>query len=491
VLTNDVVFHKTLVAGPRRQFYLRGTSRRPTGGIMPATVTKANAKKLREQRADLIQKAQKIVEEKSDDQGLLSSEDQTAVDTMLADADKLNQQAKSRERLEVDSAGLNNAQSGNRITIDPRSMPGDGGGAGSGANTILVRHGHDRQGKPAYKAVKIGLRGSSDYHEAYCRYLSGGRLSQEQQEAMIAPPVQGASLQTDNPEQAGYLVASEQFATDVLKAVDDTVWVRQYANVRTVITSKSLGIRCRTSKASTFAWGGEITAPTGDTSLKYGRKVLEPHYMAGEITVSRDLLRLSVVSADQEVRGELARDGGELQENAFFTGNGAQQPLGLFIASTNGISTARDAATGSATGFTAAALISSKYKLKEQYRNGGLRAGARWGFHRDSISLIAQLTDTSVGFLMRPGRGLQDDDPDTLLGFPIHESEFIPNTLTSGKYVGILGNFRYYEIADALDMEVLVLVEVQARQNQVVYLVRMKCDGLPTLEEAFVRLKTN
>ena len=173
------------------------------------------------------------------------------------------------------------------------------------------------------------------------------------------------------------------------------------------------------------------------------------------------------------------------------TGHGSQQPLGLFTASADGISTARDALTGSTTTFTAAKLIAAKYTLKEQYRSGGTRQGAQWLFHKDGISKIAQLTGDDIGFLLRPGRGLQDDDPDTMLGFPIRESEFCPATFTASLYVGMLGNFRYYNIADALDIEILVLLEVAARTNQVVYVARLKTDGAPVLEEAFVRLKTD
>jgi HK97 family phage major capsid protein len=80
---------------------------------------------------------------------------------------------------------------------------------------------------------------------------------------------------------------------------------------------------------------------------------------------------------------------------------------------------------------------------------------------------------------------------DTLLGFPVDESERAPGTFTTGQYVGLLANWRYYEIADALDMEIQVLYELNARTNQYEYIGRLKTDGMPTLEEAFVRLKTN
>jgi HK97 family phage major capsid protein len=67
-------------------------------------------------------------------------------------------------------------------------------------------------------------------------------------------------------------------------------------------------------------------------------------------------------------------------------------------------------------------------------------------------------------------------------------SEYAPNTFTSGKYVGILGDFRFYWIADALDMQIQRLVELYAETNQVGLIGRLETDGMPVLSEAFTRV---
>ena len=51
------------------------------------------------------------------------------------------------------------------------------------------------------------------------------------------------------------------------------------------------------------------------------------------------------------------------------------------------------------------------------------------------------------------------------------------------------GDFRYYWIADALDMQIQRLVELYARTNQTGFIGRLETDGMPVLEEAFVRLQ--
>ena len=170
------------------------------------------------------------------------------------------------------------------------------------------------------------------------------------------------------------MVASEQFAAGLLKEVDDLLFIRQNATVITVRDATSLGIRKRTSKMSTFNYGAELQVQANDTTLKFGKKVLTPHHMTGSIRVSRDNLRRNLLGADSIVTEEMARDCAEVQEQAFFTGDGSAKPLGVFVASADGISTARDSQTGSATSITANGLIDAKFKLKAQYR---LPAGER------------------------------------------------------------------------------------------------------------------
>jgi HK97 family phage major capsid protein len=58
-------------------------------------------------------------------------------------------------------------------------------------------------------------------------------------------------------------------------------------------------------------------------------------------------------------------------------------------------------------------------------------------------------------------------------------------------YVGMLGDFSYYWIADADTFAVQRLMELYALTNQVGLIGRLETDGMPVLEEAFARLKTN
>jgi HK97 family phage major capsid protein len=462
---------------------------------MAVSVQGKTPKQLLEERAEIITEAQKRYAERADD---WSAEDQATHDEAMNDAAKLADAAKTASQIikarnfSLDLPSENREP--NRLQHDPLENPDSSRrDLKDGPEMISVRDGYNPNGSPRYTQVPVAHRGSKEYKQAFDRYLKTGKASvglhiaSDSQDGVN----RSMALQSDNLEQAGYLVASEQFAAEVLRAVDDILFIRRWARVHTVVEATSLGIRARTSRASTFGWTQELQVSADDESLKYGKRSLTPHHLTGSIKLSRDLLRRSVISAEGEVRTELSRDGGEKMEDAYLLGDGAQKPLGVFTASANGISTGRDVVTGSTTTFTTDGLLNAKYAMKAQYRQGQ-RGPLRWLFHRNAINKIALLKDSTGQPIFRIGMGRAQDTgmpEDELLGFPVDESERAPNTFTDGQYIGLLANWRYYEIADALDMEIQVLYELNARTNQVEYIARMKTDGMPTLEEAFVRLK--
>jgi HK97 family phage major capsid protein len=438
---------------------------------MAVEITGLSTKQLKEKRADLVANARKFLEANESN---WDDQKEGQYGAMIQDASDYTAAIKRREAVD-EQANVQFSQS------RPLTSPQDGFGAnGDYRNqpTIRVRRGScDKSGNPIYATEAAGKRGTAAYQEAFDKVLRFGANS--------LAPEERAALQSDDNEQAGYLVASEQLAAGILQEVDDEVFIRRYAMVHSVPEATSLGIRKRTARMNTFAFGQELQVSTADSSLKFGKKILTPHHMTGQILVSRDLLRRSGLIVPI-VQSEASRNSGEVMEDKYLLGSGAQEPLGVFTPSTDGISTARDVSTGSATSITADGLIDAKFALKAAYRNAAV--SPRWLFHRDAIKIVSKLKDTTNQYLWQPG--LQAGQPDRLLNFPVDESERVPNTFTTGLYVGLLAVWRYYEIADALDMEIQQLNELYAGTNQVGWIFRMKTDGLPTLEEAFVRLKT-
>ena len=283
--------------------------------------------------------------------------------------------------------------------------------------------------------------------------------------------------------EGGFLVAPERFVTTLIKAIDDMVYIRPLATVQQVAGASSLGAPSLDADPDDADWTTELATGTEDDALKFGKRELHPHPLAKRIKVSNDLLRRSVLPVENIVRERLAYKFAVTQEKAFLLGTGANQPLGVFAASDDGISTDRDVSTdNTATAVTFDGLQNAKFNLK-----AGHRRNARWLFHRDAIKQISKIKDADSRYIWQ--QSVRVGEPDTLLNLPYLESEFVPNTFTTGNYVGILGDFSYYWIADDIQLQMQRLAELYAETNQIGIIARAATDAMPVLEEAFVRVK--
>ena len=336
---------------------------------------------------------------------------------------------------------------------------------------IMGENKEQQKNKPPVNAFVDELR------TAFVNYIREGHNTQ-------AMAIYNA-LQQDNPAQAGYIVAPQQFMGEIIQDKNDLTFMRQISRVLPPLAkAASMGFPKRTTRMSTFAWGTEIKAPTADSALAFGKREFKPKPGTGGILVSKTLIRNAAINADQYIRTEMAYNQATNEEDAFLNGDGAISPLGVFTASDDGISTSRDVSTGNtATEIKFDGLYEAKFKVKPAYW-----AGSNWLFNTQGVKKIAKLKDSNGQYIWQQSVVL--GTPDTLLDFPVKMSEFAPSTFTTGLYVGMFGNFKEgYWICDSLDFEMQALMELYALTNQVFYIGRHETDGMPVLEEAFARVK--
>ncbi|MFH0914825.1 MAG: phage major capsid protein [bacterium] len=352
--------------------------------------------------------------------------------------------------------------------------------AANTADTLRLLEGQGRQvgGQEAPEGqpeIRAGKYASAEYRAAFKRFLVGGYQSLRPEEAR--------ALQADSDVLGGYLVAPQELVRSLLKAADDQVIIRQLATVIPVENAASLGVPTLETDIADADWTSEIATGSEDSSLGFGARELHPHPLAKRIKVSNKLLRQAFIDPEALVRDRMAYKFGVAMENGYMTGSGAGQPLGVFTASASGISTGRDVSTdNTTTEIRTDNLKRVKWTLKSQYHTG-----ARWIFYRTVYGQVDRLKDGDGQYIVQPN--MQSGAAERLLGFPVQLSEFAPSTMTTGLYVGILGDFKFYWIADALDMQIQRLVELYAETNQTGYIARLETDGQPVQEEAFVRVK--
>ena len=380
---------------------------------------------LKQKRAAIVASMREINERAEN--GMLSAEDRSAYDKAKADFDAMSDAIKRQEEVEATERALAEMQG----------------------------------------ATPEGQKTSNAFRD----YLRTGRASSE---------LRAMSADTDG--EGGYMVP-EDFRATVIKGIDDLVFIRQLATVIPVAGASDLGIPTMTADIEDADWTTEVATVNEDTALTFGKRTLKPTILSKLIKVSQKLLRNPAIDAEAFMAERMAYKFAIAMEKGYMTGGGTNAPLGLFTASNDGIATSRDVSTGNtSTAIGGDNLFAVKYAVASQYR-----ANASWLFHRDAVGAISKLQDGAGNYLWQPG--LSAGQPDRLLGSPVYESEYVPNTFTSGLYVGLYGDFKYYWIADSLNFEIQRLVELYAANNQVGFIGRASSDGQPVLGAAFARVK--
>lgn len=397
-----------------------------------------NERELLAKRAELINQARAMLEAAEKEKRDFSAEEQTNYDAIFADMSKIDKKLENLRK-------LGTVDDGEFRSAEPEKPEGSERGNRSPEEEKRTR--------------------------AFDAFLRRGAILPELR-----------ALQADSDAAGGFYTTPQQFVNRLIQAIDDQVFIRQWATPNTVTQAQSLGVPTLAADPADADWTSELGTGNEDSAMSFGKRELKPNPLAKRIKISNRLLRLTP-EVESLVIARLAYKFAITYEKAGLTGSGANQPLGVFTASADGISTSRDVSTdNTTTAFTTDGLKNAKYALK-----GGYWPRARWLFHRDGVKLLAKLKDGDGRYMWQ--NSIQLGQPDMLDGIPLFTSEYVPNTFTTGLYVGILGDFSYYWIADALDFSIQRLNELYAATNQTGFIGRLESDGMPVLEEAFVRVK--
>ncbi len=426
-----------------------------------------NSLEMRQKRAGTIKNARALYEERKDKDGGLTAEDQEQFDKLMDQASELRSQYERLEKLEAAETETA-ASMGATFKDDFGQRDGKDVSIEFRSRGMKTTEANDAAWKEQREWQRLAQTATDEYRKGFNNWVRTGQ--------------QFRALQADSDTLGGYLVTPVQMVDQLIKEVDDAVFIRQWATVFSVPNAQSLGVPTLENDPADADWTTELATGSEDSTMSFGKRALNPHPLAKRIKLSNKLLR-KVPNSESLVRSRLAYKFGITWEKAGLTGSGSGQPLGVFTASNDGISTGRDVSSGNTTtAVTFDGLINAKYSLKQQYWGG-----SRWLFHRDAVKMIAKLKNGEGYYLWR--ESVRAGEPDTLLGLPTHMSEYAPNTFTTGKYVGILGNFSHYWIADSMAMEMQRLMELYAESNQVGLIGRLESDGMPVLEEAFARVQ--
>lgn len=380
------------------------------------------------------------------------------IDARRADQERRDRQAEREAKLGQDA--------GRQV---PPGSPRNRGGDGVQALTFDFGRAGKVELSPRHPLHNLN---TLEYQDAFLRYLRGESRDWEQ-----------LGLKVGDDARGGYL-APMAFVAMLVKFLDDEVFVRQLATVLPPTSAKSVGVLSYDTDYDSADWTAEIPASdiSEDDDARFGGREMIPHLLTKLVKASQKLVRSSTLNISSFVASRLAYKFGTTEENACLNGSGSQQPLGVFTASTQGITTSQDMTASATTSFTADNLIDTLYDLKDAYV-----ARATWIGSREFRRRCRKLKDGEGRYLLVENQngGMLT----TLLDRPLRVSEFAPSTFTASQYVAVVGDFSHYWIQDGLSLEIQNLMELFALRNQVGWLARKETDAQPVLAEAFRRLK--
>ena len=381
---------------------------------------------LREARNKAWQGAKAFVESKRDKDGLLSAEDAKAYADMEKKIKDYSAEIERMEQMEALENELNKP-----------------------VNTPIVTKPMKADGK---NKEKTG-RASDEYREGMLKALRSNfkQVSNVLQEGVDA--------------DGGYLVP-EEYDSRLIQKLEDGNIMRTLGHVITTSGEHKINIAATKPAAAWIEEGGALTF--GDAT--FDQILLDAHKLHVAIKVTEELLYDNAFGLENYIIDEFGKALANAEEDAFLNGSGVGQPLGLF-AEKGGGTVAKTVTT-----LTADDIINLIYSLKRAYRKD-----ASFIVNDQTIAAIRTFKDNNGAYMWQPS--YQSDEPDKLLGYDVHTSQFAPVDAIA------FGDYSYYNIGDRGTRSFKQLTELFAGNGMIGYVAKERVDGKLILPEAVQILK--
>lgn len=286
-----------------------------------------------------------------------------------------------------------------------------------------------------------------EHKQAFDAYVRKG-------EAQGLSALEAKALSVASGADGGYLVPSET-ESEISRRLTLASPIRAIAGVRQV----SASVYKKPFSTSGFAsgWVGETAARPETASATLAELQFPTMELYAMPSATQALLDDAAVNIDQWIAEEVELAFAEQEGTAFVAGNGVNRPKGFLD-----YAKVADAAwswgnlgylaTGVAGSFAASnpsdRLVDLAYAIRSGYRQN-----ASWVMNRKTQGVIRKFKDADGNYLWQPA--LRPDGKATLMGFPIAESEAMPDIATDS-FALAFGDFNAgYLIVDRIGVRVL------------------------------------
>ena len=223
------------------------------------------------------------------------------------------------------------------------------------------------------------------------------------------------------------------------------------------------------------SWVDEETGVEDESNARnFGNVTIPIHTAMLFHDVTNNMLEDSAFDTLGWLSGKFRETSEVVQEDLITNGDGLGKPSGMLL-NAGGANAPGVVNSGHAAQLTADGLMDLAYSLLARYTRN-----ARFFFNRTSTGrAIAKLKDADNRYLF--ARGSMDDAlatarPDSLLGFPISETDFMPDVAANALPI-LFGDPRAYYKVMRVGFSIQILKEIVATSNRVRLLGRLRMGG--------------
>lgn len=275
------------------------------------------------------------------------------------------------------------------------------------------------------------------------------------------------ALKVGSDKEGGYLVPDEM-EKKLVKAMENKGVIRKLANViRTENLLRIPGVSAH-GAAHWIEEGGEMIFE----DEQFYQVIIDAHKNGYITVVTEELLEDAGFDVEQHIV-EIAGDKiGELEEEAFLTGDGNHKPHGLLL----------DAQVGTeAAEVTMDAALDLYFSLGQKYRENAV-----WLMSEEALRTLHKVKSAQ-------GRNVWEEDMTKemslkLLGKPVYTSDAMP-AVAAGNCPIAFGDFSYFWIGDRGNRAIKRMSEIYADRGMIGFRVTHRVDGRLVLPEAIKTLK--
>jgi HK97 family phage major capsid protein len=254
----------------------------------------------------------------------------------------------------------------------------------------------------------------------------------------------------------GYAIPREIDTTidNTLKSISP---IRAIANVVRVGSSGYRKLVTQNGVAS--GWAAEAAARPETGTPAFNEVVPSFGDLYANPAATQAMLDDAQFDVEDWLASEIATEFAKAEGTAFVNGNGTNKPKGFLTNptavtsdATRPFGTLQYVASGAATDFIATnpqdKLLDLIHALRAPYRNGAV-----WVMNSATLAKIRKFKTTDGAFIWQPG--LVTGQPDSLLGYPVVESEDMPDIAANSLSIAF-GNFKAgYLIAERAETSII------------------------------------